>query len=56
MAEIEQRIESRLSQRFKAQFEQLKAQMFENMDSRGLEAYRQVTRLCCIYFVPFDIS
>ncbi|KAF7135757.1 hypothetical protein RHSIM_Rhsim08G0177100 [Rhododendron simsii] len=42
MAEIEQRIESRLSQRFKAQFELLKAQMFENMDSRGLEAYRQV--------------
>ncbi|KAF7119935.1 hypothetical protein RHSIM_Rhsim04G0237900 [Rhododendron simsii] len=42
MAEIEQRIESCLSQRFKAQFELLKAQMFENMDSRGLEAYRQV--------------
>lgn len=41
MAEIEQRIEARLIERFTSQFEKLQYHMFEYMESRGSEA-RQV--------------
>ncbi|KAI8569421.1 hypothetical protein RHMOL_Rhmol02G0277800 [Rhododendron molle] len=41
MAEIEQRIEARLTERFTTQFEQLQSQMFGYMESSGSEA-RQV--------------
>ncbi|KAG5531807.1 hypothetical protein RHGRI_026431 [Rhododendron griersonianum] len=38
MAEIEQRIEARLTERFTTQFEQLQSLMFGYMESRGSEA------------------
>ncbi|KAI8548109.1 hypothetical protein RHMOL_Rhmol07G0246900 [Rhododendron molle] len=38
MAEIEQRIEARLTERFTTQFEQLQSQMFGYMESSGSEA------------------
>ncbi|KAI8534133.1 hypothetical protein RHMOL_Rhmol10G0065000 [Rhododendron molle] len=38
MAEIEQRIEARLTERFTSQFEKLQYHMFEYMESRGSEA------------------
>lgn len=44
MAEIEQRIEARLTERFTTEFEHLKSHMFEGMESRGSEA-RQVIQI-----------
>lgn len=52
---VDAEIERRVNERVKAQFEQLKAEMFENMDCRGSETYRPVTRFWCL-FCTFYIS